>query len=185
MKKLMFSLIMLFASSMSHALLISASASVDQNNQFTIDYTFTATNVDIEAFDLFFDFDLFENLQLKSDAVVDGWEAFIFPRNEFFGVKEPATLSFESLGTALLSGESLLGFSFTIDFIGDVLPETFTQAFEVYDPFTFDPIETDQGGLSSLISVESTAVNAPTGIMLLSLSFIALMAMRTRKQKGQ
>jgi hypothetical protein len=183
MKKIIFALSLMLFSSLSQALLITANASVDENKTFTIEYVFEATNVDVQAFDLFFDFDLFENLRFVSNDTIGDWEAFIFPRDDFFG--DPATLNFESFGAALTSGEQLTGFIVMIDFIGDTLPEFFQQSFEIYDPFSFEPVDSDQNGLSANIAVESTAINTPSSFLFLLFGFALFVLANSQKSNNK
>jgi hypothetical protein len=165
----------------SHAIIVTGNATIDESNTITIDYLFEASSMDVFSFDLFFDFNTFDNLEVTSNTTMGAWDTEVFQSASFFGFEEDGLVSFFSNGDALLVGTSLMGFQITADFIGATVPAFLTQAFDIIDPNTFSPI--GFGGETSPIAVTPAQVNAPASFFLLSLGLTGLMLQRKRQAR--
>lgn len=182
MKKMLFILSLLMFSVSSKALIIKGSATIDNGNQITIDYVFEANQIDVFTFDLFFDMAIFDNIQVTQNPLPTEWETLVLPSDPFFG--EDGLVNFLSLGAPIGLNTSLSGFQIVADFIGSVVPENFTQQYEVLDPNTFSPVVPAVSGLSTAIEVVKADINAPSILLLFFLSLCSLVYMRKRRNPG-
>lgn len=178
MKKLMCTLLLAFVSAYSHAALVFGEATIDDDNKVTIDYVFEGTVADTFLFEVYFDYELFDNLTVTQTPVGSDWDVLAFQSTPSFF--EDAILSFESFGDALMIGELLSGFQVSVDYLGtDPLTQLSQSAF-VYDPFDFSlpPVVSGPAPVIAVIPVE---VNAPASSIVLFFASLGVLFMRARK----
>jgi hypothetical protein len=170
----------------SHALLISSEGSFNENNQVTFEYDFSANLIDVQAFDIYFAFDLFDNISV--DSVNDSLDVIDLPSNpDFF---EDAIVSFVVLDNALSLGNTLESFAISADYIGTAPIESLSSLTQFYDIVddNFDIVDPNDFGVIVPADYGQTVapitkVNAPTSVLFLLLGFGALV-FASRVNKG-
>lgn len=152
-----------------HAVIITYDLASLGGNQYRYDYTLTndgsITN-DLALFDILFDPSLYDeaSLSIVSDSLLTAdWDQLFLGS----GIGVPAAFDALALGDGLSIGETVAGFSVSFAWLGADLPGA--QAFEVYDPSTFDFLG---GGTASLRP--ATSVPEPDTLALFALGLAGL-----------
>ncbi|WP_438864045.1 hypothetical protein [Neptunicella sp.] len=175
MKNIALGIILLMVSALAKASLIERQLSHQSNNRWVAEYRLTnnSLSADIEEFSLYYDFGLFDNLQLV--AAPDGWDDNPFIDNPFqnSGFEFDGIVDFlVDVGAAgIASGETLGGFMVSFDWLGQ--GEVADQAFEILDPATFSIIDS---GTTLQVSVAEPAM-----MLLYLLGLIALFVPRNSR----
>ena len=133
MKLLLTCIALTLFSIQSHALIVNASAKLKNDNQLIIDYGFTAEDFDVDAFSLFFDALLFENIAVTNNPAPNNWDLFAVQSEDFFGELDDGYVDFVTLVDPLFANESITGFQVSVDLLGSAVPSSFSQTFEIYD----------------------------------------------------
>ena len=139
-------------------------------NRWQYNYTVdnTGTNAQ-DAFAIFFELFVFENLVVESTA--PDWDADVFPPDP--GLPDDGIVEFYGL-FPILPGESLSGWSVSFDYLLDGTPGE--QFFEFFDGFTFDLIS---DGITERAA--EVTVPEPGTLGLLGTGLLLLSAMRRRQ----
>lgn len=180
MKKLFVLLTLFFVTANANALLITGSATIDGDNTVTFDYDLKADQGDVFAFELLFDFDLFDDLEIVSNPFPADWDALLFPRDTFFG--DGAVAYFDStlnFATPLLFGEMITGLQLSARYIGAVPLTNFIQDYSVFGDDGFTP---DQSINIVPASIDVVSTHSPAVVSLLSLCALVI-AVRARARK--
>tara|TARA_R110000765_G_scaffold112186_1_gene204233 strand:+ start:576 stop:1127 length:552 start_codon:yes stop_codon:yes gene_type:complete len=168
-------LTLLLICSTSQAALINADINKDNGNVYTADYTLTNNGASaIDAFTLFFEFGLFQNIQVLN-APAD-WDMFAAdPIN--FGIPASGLVDGLAVATSLSIGDVLSGLKISFEWLGVPNAVSFSQRFEIYDPNTFDILESGENDVVS----SSSSVSEPSILCILFAS-LGLMFLRQRKK---
>ena len=184
MKYLFILVALVLTSTKANALIITADANIENNNQIVIDYSFEADSIDIDFFSLFFHADVFDNISVTANAQPAHWDVTANQSQDFFGTLDDGFVDFEALTSSLLVGEMISGFQISADiidtsFISDFVQNGFLQDFVVFDFNTFDELESG----SRNISVSVQTVSEPATLALFSLAVLAIAGTRVRPSK--
>jgi len=138
-------------------------------NRWEYNYTLENTGADpLEAFSIFFDLGVYENLTVTGSAA--DWDSLVFQPDP--GLPDDGIFDSLSLGGLLNPGDILGGFSVAFDFLGIGMPAD--QFFEFYDPVDFSAIVDG-------LTIEQVRVPEPATLGLL-LSGLLLLAFRMRRK---
>jgi hypothetical protein len=156
------------------AAVISSTAFHLSGNQWTYEYTVSASAAGptIDEFTIFFDPTLFQNLSVAASP--PGWDSLVVQPDPAL----PSDGFFDSLAlvAGLAPGSSLGGFRVTFDFLGAGAPPA--QRFDIVDPATF-------ASLDSGMTAPAASVPEPSSLMLslLALVLVAGWDLRSRRIK--
>ena len=175
MYKKILMLTLLLICSTSQAALINVDINKDNGNVYTAEYALTNNSASvIDAFTLYFEFGLFQNIQVLNTPT--DWDV-LAEDPAIFAAPLPGLVDGLALGAPLAVGDVLSGLKISFEWLGAPNVVSFSQAFEIYDPNTFDIIESGSNDVAS----SSSAVSEPSILCILfaSLGFIFL---RQRKK---
>jgi hypothetical protein len=162
----------------SHAVLITSDVSSLGGSSYQ--YDFSIENDDlaagVEAFAIYFDYTLFESLTFLSSP--SDWDTLIFDVDA--SLPDDGILDSLFLNAPLALGQTLSGFSVTVDWLGQG-EATNALAFDVYDAFSFNTLfsSTTRAAPSGPI----TEASAPGAFVLLFLG-LAVLVLRKRRFKA-
>ena len=128
------------------------------------EYQYTITNdgaFDIEAFSIFFEADAYQNLVIISSPV--GWDPLVIEPDPFFG---DGFVDWYSLGSGIEAGDILDGFMVGFDWIGAEEVPFPSQSFDVYDPITFDSLDSGSTIEMALIPEPSSGLLLFMGLLI-------------------
>jgi len=184
MKYLFILVALVLASTKANALIITADANIENNNQIVIDYAFEADSIDIDFFSLLFDATVFDNLSVTANAQPADWDVIATQSEDFFGTLEDGFVDFEALTSPLLIGQLITGFQISADiidasFISQFVQDGLIQDFTVFDFETFNELESG----STNVSVSAQAISEPATLGLFSLAIFAIASTRIRSIK--
>ena len=145
------------------------------SNSYRYEYRVTndgslGASVPVELFDILFDTSLYVDASLaivSTDPPASNWDEQILGTGL---VIEPAYDAF-ALAGGIADGTSVAGFAVQFDWLGAGAPGS--QPFEIYDPNTFDLVETG--------TTRSAAVPEPSVLSLMMVSAVAVGLSRRRK----
>lgn len=165
-------LVALLCASVSHATLISYSATSLSDSIWRYDYSITNDTLpdSLSYFVLEFDRALYANL--RDQAAPDGWDVLLLQPD----LELPANGVFDSLALngGIAFGDTLAGFSVTFDFLGQGLP--LDQPFSVLDPFSFEQVESGAAQNDTVATVAE-----PRSLFMMSFGLLLLISgIRTR-----
>lgn len=162
-----------FATSITYSVTYSGAGNRWQYDYTVINDGSLPGSADIEGFQIFFDYNNTENLDVVGGPA--GWdlvrfqpEADLFLDGVFDGLAVP--------GPGIPQGISLAGFSIAFDWLSSGTPGS--QPFEIYAASGFSVLET--GGVTS----SAAAVPAPSGLWLLGTAMAGLGVFRNRLNSG-
>lgn len=166
-----------FYSAKSHALIITANATIENDATLIVEYNFEANQIDIDFFSIFFDATLFDNITVTQNPDPLNWDAIAVQSEDFFGFLDDGFVDFEALNAPLIIGQTISGFQVSADIIdsagvSDILQNGLTQNFSVFDFNTFQEV------LAGDVQVDVQAVSAPNVVALFVLSLIFSAAKR-------
>ncbi len=137
----------------------------------TWEFSYTVKNdslsVDIEAFSIFFDYGLYENIAVT--GVADDWEADGVEPDDIYGYEDDGYYDAWTYDAAIAVDQSLSGFSVSFDWLGDANETPGVQYFEIYD-VDYSVLDegytqlADQGG-SDPVPEPSTLILFATGLL--------------------
>ncbi len=161
----------------SHAILIEVDVNQVVNNTYQATYKITNDKAtSIEALTLYFQFGLFSNISIIQ--MPGDWDFFAADPDDFFGSSEPGFVDGLALATPLTGGQMLSGLVVSFEWLGAPGNLAFNQDIEIYDPNTFNVLDTSE------FSVGQTAIPEPFNLSLLALGILLLAGFRITKQKG-
>jgi len=151
-----------------------------EGNRWQYNYTiYNDSHIDIQAFDIFFDFNdgPYSDLELIAWYSDGGWDADIFPEFIWGGIEEPWMLSAWTYEAPLSYGEKLEGYSVAFNWSGNEAPGS--QIFRLWDS---DWAEAGTGWTSN--SEDMPPVPEPGTLVLLGTGVVGLAAYyRSRNAK--
>ncbi|KGF79127.1 hypothetical protein IA69_26215 [Massilia sp. JS1662] len=155
----------------SFAATISYSVQQLSGNRWTYGYELTAqpSDSEIREFTIFFDRNLFSNLQVV--ATPAQWDSLVVQPDQ--ALASNGFFDALALGAGLVPGDSLGGFAIAFDFLGTGTPGA--QSFDIVDPDTF---ETLSSGRTSSSTPPPHDLPEPAPFMLMALPIAALLARR-------
>ncbi len=170
-------LFLLLASWNASAALIEADVSQQSNNTYVAEYKITNDGTTpIEAFTLFFEFGLFQNISLINTPA--DWDFFAADPDDFFGAIEPGLVDGVTFSTPLEVGDMLSGLTVSFEWLGAAGNLSFNQAFEIYDANNFDVLQ------SGNFEVVSQVVSEPAYLSLLIMGFGLCLVSRKKSHQG-
>jgi len=137
-------LFFLFISNSTQAATIKYDVNNISGNQWSYEYTVhnDTLSSDIEWFAIYFDYNLYENLQILSTP--SNWDPLVFQPDT--GLPSDGVYDIFALSTGIAPSSSLSGFILQFDYLGiGTMPGS--QAFEIFDP-SFNIIDTGSTSLS-------------------------------------
>jgi hypothetical protein len=166
----------LVAMGSAQAALVTTQSTQLSGTQWQLNFTFTNDGAPaaIEGVTVYFDQALYANL---SDATAPaGWDPLVFQPDGGLGSDGAYDVLALDPADALTPGQSLAGFSVRFDFLGSVLPSTWS-----YDLYRMDPTSGEVEILGSGRTVEAvTTVPLPA---TLALALLGLGLMRTPRRR--
>lgn len=173
--KVILYLTLLITSMSANALLINASVTKLDNQQYQADYQiYNNTQGAVDGLIVYFQYGLFDNLSLLSSPT--DWDAFVAPTEDLFDVQEDGFADALALGAPLQAGDTLNGLSVVFDWLGNTDVINSMQRFETYDANTFDVTST--GGYQLRFA---QSVSAPSNALLF-IALIGVMGMISRRK---
>lgn len=139
---------------------------------FQTEYTVTngPTDVPVEEFSIFYEFDLYSNLMVVSSPA--GWDSFVDepdPGVPVGGLYDTLALT----ATPLSPGDTLGGFVVSYDFLGSGSPGA--QSFEIINPDDFSTI------FAGTTTLAASAIPEPGTVALMGIGFLGLALGRRRR----
>ena len=146
-------------------------------------YEYAVTNdgslgagVSVEIFDILFDTSLYDDLSLNIvtlDPPASDWDEYFLGS----GIGIPSAYEAWTWSTGIADGDTVFGFAVEFGWLGEGIPGE--QGFEVYDPLTFNLLETG----TTRSSVE--AVPEPNTLALFLLAAIGAYGVSLMQRKSQ
>ena len=137
--------LLFFMSNFVQASIITYDANNVSGNQWTYEYSiFNDTLInDIEWFAIYFDYNLYDNLQIISTP--SDWDPLL--QQPDTGLPDDGVYDVLAFSSGIAPGSSLAGFIVQFDYFGSGTPGS--QAFEIYDPLSASIVVIDSGDTSS------------------------------------
>ena len=142
-------------------------------NSWQFNYTLINTGADaLEAFAIYFDFDVYENL--AGILSPDDWDLLVIPPD--LGIPDDGIFDWLAFAAGVAPGEMLGGFSVSVDFLGVGTPGG--QFFGIFDPDSFDLL-TD--GITTRVDIVPVPEPATLGLFAIGLFLITTFSRRRRR----
>jgi len=137
---------------------------------YTLSHTGAAGDPTLEAFSIFFDLGLYENLSVSGSPA--DWDSIVFQPDP--GLPDDGIFDSFALVVGIDPGEIVAGFSVIFDFLGVGAPGE--QFFEFYDPFDFSVIA------DGITELQAVSVPEPASLSLFAAGLMIIaFGMRRRR----
>ena len=129
----------------------------------------------VESFDLFFEYGIYDDIQILDSIIAPSWTTVIANPDNFFGFIEDGFINF-LFDIPLEIGQTLQGPTVTIDYLGTGALAEITQSAVIFDPNDFSAPEI----FVDTAPITVSQVNTPVTFSIVLLGAFFLFSKRTR-----